>query len=80
MLTAAQIIDLPLKLVGGQRSQSLETINNVIVALTMKLKMRHTFVLECPPYNSIRDKFPSLFENVLNNRESQVFLPAELLC
>ena len=37
-------------------------------------------MLECPPYNSIRDKFPSLFENVLNNRESQVFLPAELLC
>ena len=27
--------------------------------------MRHTYIRECPFYNSIRDKFQSLFENVV---------------
>ena len=27
--------------------------------------MRHTYIRECPLYNSIRDKFQSLFENVV---------------
>ena len=38
----------------------------------MKLKIRDTFVLECPCYNFIRDNFPSLFENEVSIKESSL--------
>ena len=43
----------------------LKIINYVIFALTILLKMRHTFVLECPLCNLTRDNFLLLFEKVV---------------
>jgi hypothetical protein len=62
MLTAPQIIDLPWKLDNGWISLSLEITYHSTFSLVMLLKMSHTLY---PLYNPIRDKFHSLFENVL---------------
>ena len=41
----------------------------------MQLRTRHTFVLVCPLYNFIRDKFISLYVNVsLDNLKSFFWL------
>jgi hypothetical protein len=64
---SSKTIDLTLQLDGDQLSSSLEITYCVILALTMQLKMRHTItVLECPLYNSIKEKFQtsSLLQNV----------------
>ena len=58
---------------GDQLSPSLKVINYATFVLTMQLKTRHTFVLECPLYNPIRDKFPSMFHNC-SIIEPQVFV------
>ena len=55
-------IDLPLKLDDGRLSLSLKILDHAIFAL---IEIEAHFVLECPLYNSIRDEFPSLFENVV---------------
>ena len=46
-------------------SLSLEILDYVTFAPIMQLENESHFVLECPLYNPIRDKFPSLFENVV---------------
>ena len=47
----------------GRRSISLIS-RDTNFALKLQMKMRHTFVLWCPLYNSIRDRFSFLFQNV----------------
>ena len=49
MLTAPQIIDLPLKLVGGRRSPPLETINYAIFCSYNEVEMRHTLCWSVSP-------------------------------
>ena len=55
-------------------SLSLEMIDYATFTLIMQFKMRH-IVLECPLYNSIRCKFPSLIGkgvSSLSQLDSQV--------
>ena len=46
-------------------SQSLEDNNVCHFCSYNVIEFEGHFVLECPLYDSIRDKFPSLFENVV---------------
>ena len=55
-------IDLTLKLNDGRLSLSLEKLD--YATFSPQCSWKH-FILECPLYNPIRDKFPSLFKNVV---------------
>ena len=54
-------IDLPLKLNNEQVSLSLEILDYA----TDVVENEAHFLLECPLYNSIRDKFPSLSKKII---------------
>ena len=56
-------IDLPLILDDGWLSLSLKTLD--YATFTPIVENEAHFVLECPLYNPIRDKFPSLLENLV---------------
>jgi hypothetical protein len=62
--TAPQIIHLPLKLDDERLSLSLEIPDYATFAPDAIENEAH-LVLERPLYNLIKDKFPSLFENVI---------------
>ena len=65
MITAPQIIDLPLKLDGGRLSLSLERPNYVTFASYNVVKNEAHFVVKWPLYNFIRNKSQSLLEIVV---------------
>ena len=54
-------IDLPLKLNNERVSLSLEILDYA----TDVVENEAHFLLECPLYNSIRDKFPSLSKKII---------------
>ena len=64
MPTASRIVDLPLKLDDERLSLSLEILDYATFA-SDAIENEARLVLECPLYNPIKDKFPSLFENVI---------------
>ena len=65
MFTSSQIIDLPLKLDGGQRSQYLGIKYYPTFTLTMELKMRHTLCWSIPSSTPLEIGFVPLFTNVV---------------
>ena len=60
LLTAPQIVDLPLKLDGGQLPLSLEIIDACRSCSQNVVENKAHFVLECPLCNFIRNKFQTL--------------------
>lgn len=74
---APHMIDLPLKLDNGQVSMSLEIQDQLCHFCSYAVIEDDVyFMLECPLCNPIRDKFPSLFENVVA-RSLKSFLQIE---
>ena len=63
--TTPRTIDLPLKLNNEWISLSLEILDYAIFFFYNIVKNEAYFVLECPSHNPIRDKIPSIFENVV---------------
>ena len=58
-------VELPSKSGNGRLSLSLETTRLCHFCFYNAIENDGHFVMECPIYNPIRHKFPSLFENVV---------------
>ena len=54
-----------MKLDNGRLFLSLEILDYVTFFSCNAVEIEAHFMLECPLYKPIRDKFPSLFENVV---------------
>ena len=72
LLIAPWIIDLPLKLDGGQLFLSLEIILPLLLLQYNGWK-QGTLCVGLPLYNSIRDRFQSLFETVVSRSFKSFF-------
>jgi hypothetical protein len=65
LLIAPQTIDLPLKLDDGRVIPVSRDTRLCHFCSYNVIENEAYFVLECPLYNPIRDKFPSQFKNVV---------------